>query len=103
MTRSKSSTSGETGFHTASERREKYPRMEDSGNEKESDYSTIQNQTMNLSPALKTTLLQTCAFDNCEWVLHYHPHPQPQNHQDPFQIWGTTHSKGEEIYHSIEA
>lgn len=38
MTRSKSSTSGETGFHTASERDERsIPRMEDSGNEKESD------------------------------------------------------------------
>lgn len=41
MTRSKSSTSGETGFHTASERDERsIPRIDDSGNEKDSnDYS----------------------------------------------------------------
>ena len=42
MIRSKSSTSGETGFHTASERDDQrsLPRMEDSGNEKDTDYST---------------------------------------------------------------
>lgn len=41
MIRSKSSTSGETGFHTASERDDQrsLPRMEDSGNEKDTDYS----------------------------------------------------------------
>ena len=42
MIRSKSSTSGETGFHTASERDDQrsLPRMDDSGNEKDTDYST---------------------------------------------------------------
>ena len=44
MTRSKSSTSGETGFHTASERDERsIPRMEDSGNEKETEYSPFES------------------------------------------------------------
>lgn len=46
MTRSKSSTSGETGFHTASERDERsIPRMEDSGNEKESDDYTYDTES----------------------------------------------------------
>ena len=46
MTRSKSSTSGETGFHTASERDERsIPRMDDSGNEKETDYSPFDSES----------------------------------------------------------
>ena len=47
MTRSKSSTSGETGFHTASERDDQrsIPRMEDSGNEKETDYSPFDSES----------------------------------------------------------
>ena len=47
MTRSKSSTSGETGFHTASERDDQrsLPRMDDSGNEKETDYSPFDSES----------------------------------------------------------
>ena len=47
MTRSKSSTSGETGFHTASEREDQrsFPRMDDSGNEKETDYSPFDTES----------------------------------------------------------
>lgn len=47
MTRSKSSTSGETGFHTASEREDQrsLPRMDDSGNEKETDYSPFDTES----------------------------------------------------------
>ena len=47
MTRSKSSTSGETGFHTASERDDQrsLPRMDDSGNEKETDYSPFDTES----------------------------------------------------------
>lgn len=46
MTRSKSSTSGETGFHTSSERDERsIPRMEDSGNEKDTEYSPFDTES----------------------------------------------------------
>lgn len=47
MIRSKSSTSGETGFHTASERDDQrsLPRMEDSGNEKDTDYSPFETES----------------------------------------------------------
>ena len=46
ITRSKLSTSGETGFHTASERDERsIPRMEDSGNEKDTDYSPCDSES----------------------------------------------------------
>ena len=46
IVRSKSSTSEETGFHTASERDTRsFPRMEDSGNEKETEYSPFDSES----------------------------------------------------------
>ena len=47
MIRSKSSTSGETGFHTASERDDQrsLPKMEDSGNEKDTYYSPFETES----------------------------------------------------------
>ena len=46
IVRSKSSISEETGFHTASERDTRsFPRMEDSGNEKETDYSPFDSES----------------------------------------------------------
>lgn len=55
MIRSKSSTSGETGFQTASERDERsIPRMEDSGNEKETEYSPFDSESDDSEPCVPT-------------------------------------------------
>ena len=55
MIRSKSSTSGETGFQTASERDERsIPRMEDSGNEKETEYSPFDSESDDSESCVET-------------------------------------------------